>query len=216
MSDTSTIAASSGLTQMMQMQMQQRPPEPPLKDQVDGMSEEDKTEFDSKIESFSPEQMMYFMSMMLENESEISEKSQEEATAAIFEIIDEAGSIESLSEVEGLSALEALEDGAPPPPPGGMPPPPPAGETQDPLASLTEENMNEFMEMINSMTNEQKQEFGFLLMDSKEELATLDSEEAAEKVLSLLEKASTTTTNASTQNAMSNFTGGGSFLDIYS
>ncbi len=215
MSDISTIAASNGLAQMMQMQ--QRQPEPPLKDAVDGMSEEDKSSFDTKMESFSKEQMMYFMSLMVSNESEISEMSQEEASTAILELMDTASSIEDLSEVEGLDALDALADEMPPAPPGGMPPPPPPSqEAEDPLSSLTEENMSTFLEMIEAMSDEQKLEFGSLLMDSKEELSNLDAEEAADMVLSLLEEASTTVTNASTQDAMQNFRSGGSFLDIYS
>ena len=214
MSDISTVAASSGFIQMMQMQ--QRQPEPPLKDAVDGMNEEDKSTFDSNIESFSKEQMMYFMSLMASNESEISEMSQEEASTAILELMETASSIEDLSEVEGLDALDALADEIPPPP-GGMPPPPPSGgEAQDPLASLTEENMSTFLEMIDAMSDEQKLEFGSLLMESKEDLSSLNAEEAAEMVLSLLEEASTTVTNSSTQTAMQNFRPGGSFLDIYS
>jgi hypothetical protein len=54
------------------------------------------------------------------------------------------------------------------------------------------------------------------MMEAKEELAGLDEESASEMLLALLEDAKTSTTNSSTQNAMSNFTRGGSFLDIYS
>ncbi|EDZ61655.1 hypothetical protein SMGD1_2220 [Sulfurimonas gotlandica GD1] len=214
MSISSINSTVSGLSQSMQMQQR---PEPPLKDQVDGMTADQKEEFDSKISSFSKEQMMYFMSLMKTNESEISAMSQDEATSAIFEIMDEAGSIESLSEVEGISVLDILEDVGRSGPPGGMrPPPPPSEELQDPLASLTEESLSEFLEMLQSMTIEQKQEFGFSMMEAKEELAGLDEESASEMLLALLEDAKTSTTNSSTQNAMSNFTRGGSFLDIYS
>jgi hypothetical protein len=216
MSISSINSTTSGLAQALQMQ--QRPPEPPLKDQVDAMSEEDRTSFDEKISSFSKEQMMYFMSLMASNEDSISSMSQEEATAAIFELMDQAASIEDLSEVEGLEALDALADEMPPPPPhGGMPPPPPPSEeATDPLASLTQENMDTFIEMLESMSDEQKLEFGTLLMDAKEELSGLDASEAAQKVLDLLEEASQSVTNASTQSATSKFTNGGDFLDLYS
>lgn len=214
MSVSSINATTSGLTQMMQMQ--QRPPEPALKDTVDNMSEEDRETFNSNIESFSKEQMMYFMSLMASNESEISEMSEEDATAAIFELMETASSIEDLSEVEGLDALDALADEIPAAPGGMPPPPPPSEEAQDPLASLTDENMNAFLEIIEAMSDEQKLEFGSLLMDSKEELSTLDAAEAAEMVLSLLEEASSVITNAATQNATQNFQQGGSFIDIYS
>jgi len=213
MSTSSINAATSGLTQMM-MQMQQKAPEPPLKNTVDNMSEEDKATFDSKISSFSKEQMMYFMSLMSSNESDISAMSQDDATAAVFDLMSQASSIEDLSEVEGLSELDALANEMPPPP-GGMPSS--RQEAQDPLATLTQENMDTFTAMISAMSDEQKLEFGSLLIDSKDELATLGAEDAAAKVLSLLEEASTTVTNTSTQNAMmSNFTRGGSFVDIYS
>jgi hypothetical protein len=216
MSISSVNSTTSGLSQSMQMQQRHAPP---LKDQVDGMNAEQKEEFDSNIASFSKDQMMYFMSLMKTNESEISAMSQDEASTAILGLMDEAGSIESLSEVENLAALEALASMKPQGPPGGMrppPPPPPSEETQDPLASLTEESLSEFLEMLQSMTVEQKQEFGFSMMEAKEELSGLDEESASEMLLTLLEDAKTSTTNSSTQNAMSNFTRGGSFLDIYS
>ena len=163
--------------------------------------------------------MTYFISLMSSNESEISQMSQEEASSAILELMDTASSIEDLSEVEGLSALDALSDelkSGPAEGKGPPPPPPSNGEVEDPLSSLTQENMDTFLEMIESMSSEQKLEFGNLLVDSKEELSTMDAEEAAQTVLDLLEKASSTVTNSSTQSATQNFRRGGDFLDIYS
>lgn len=215
MSISNIDSVVSSLTQIMQMQ--QKTQEPPLKDKVDQMSEEDRKTFDSKIESFSQEQMMSFMSLMQQNKSEISDMSQEDATTAIFELMDQAET-SSLSEVDGVNQTSKVaEDGTIPPPSGGMPPPPPSsGNLQDPFASLSEDEMDTISETLETMTNAQKQEFGFSLMEAKDELASLDDAQASELILSLLEEASTSTTTDSTQNALSNFTRGGSFLDIYS
>ncbi len=215
MSISNIDSVVSSLTQIMQMQ--QKTQEPPLKDKVDQMSEEDRKTFDSKIESFSQEQMMSFMSLMQQNKSEISDMSQEDATTAIFELMDQAET-SSLSEVDGVNQTSKVaEDGTTPPPSGGMPPPPPSsGNLQDPFASLSEDEMDTISETLETMTNAQKQEFGFSLMEAKDELASLDDAQASELILSLLEEASTSTTTDSTQNALSNFTRGGSFLDIYS
>ena len=215
MSISSVNATTSALTQMLQMQ--QKASQAPLQDVVESMSDEDKTSFDENIESFSKEQMMYFISLMSSNESEVSAMSQDDATEAIFELMQTAASIEDLSEVEGLDALDALADeisvaeGK-----GKPPPPPPSQEIQDPLAALTEETTDTLLEMLEELSSEQKLEFGALLMDSKEELSTLDAEEASQVVLDLLDKASTTVTNSATQNAMQNFKQNGAFLDIYS
>jgi len=211
---SSINSSVSGLAQSMQMQQRSGPP---LKNQVDEMSENEKEEFNNKISSFSQDQMTYFMSLMKTNESDISAMSKDKATSAIFEIMDEAGSIESLSEVENSEALEALANmPLQGPQGGGMRQLLGGEEAQDPLASLSEESLSEFLETLQSMTVEQKQEFGFSMMEAKEELAGMDEEAASEMLLTLLEDAKTSTTNASTQNAMSNFTRGGSFLDIYS
>lgn len=199
---------------MQNMQSQNRQSEPPLKDKVDAMTEEQRTEFDSKIESFSPKQMSNFMNLMKDNEFEISDMSQEEAVTAIFDLLEQTQSIDSVSATDLISALDALEETAPSS--GRMLPSQTSGEAQDPLANLTEEDMTSFIEIIDSMNNDQKQEFGFMLMESKDQLSTLDSTESAQMVLAMLKEASQSTDSSLTQNALSSFTRGGSFLDIYS
>jgi DNA-directed RNA polymerase specialized sigma24 family protein len=191
------IGSSMNLQSIMSsMQGTQRPQggqrhEPPLKEQVDAMSAEDREEFDSKIESLSHSQRHALKSLMEENSEEISSMSTEDATAAILSLVDEAAQTESTD--DSFANMMEQEGSMPPPPPKGghhggghQGPPPLANEVQN----MTEEEQEEFQTSLDSLSDEQKFAFMELMKDNEEEISSMETEDATDAIFALLEEAS--------------------------
>jgi succinate dehydrogenase flavin-adding protein (antitoxin of CptAB toxin-antitoxin module) len=211
------INSSINLQTIMNQGIENRPqrPQQPLKEQVDAMSEEDRTQFDSKIDSLSGEQRHALHNMLKENETEISQMSQEEASKTILELAQEASQLE-VSEDSFSSMMSAQEAGhrSPPPPGGQMGHRPPPTDIQDPFASLDDEETTTLSQTMESMSDEQKMEFGYLLSQSKDELDSLSTSEASDLIFELLEEASNSeglTTSSKYNNGFSS----SNFIDTY-
>jgi 5'-deoxynucleotidase YfbR-like HD superfamily hydrolase len=185
---------SMNLTTIMSMQRptqsQQNHKEPPLKEQVDAMSSEDREEFNTQLEALSHSQRHELKSLMEENSEEISSMSTEDATAAIMELVEQASQSESSDD---FASMMQQEGSMPPPPPKGghhggghQGPPPLANEVQN----MSDEEQEEFQTTLESLSDEQQYAFMELMKDNEEEISSMETEDATDAIFALLEEAS--------------------------
>ena len=65
---------------------------------------------------------------------------------------------------------------------GGMPKPP----LQEQILNMSEDDQDTFFSAVESMTQEQKHEFGGMMMSMKDEISTMSTDEATETILNML------------------------------
>jgi TRAP-type C4-dicarboxylate transport system substrate-binding protein len=161
--------------------MQQQRPQPPLKSEIESMSEEQQSAFKEGMDSLTKEQKAYLGGLMKQNEEELSSLSSDELLSALTSMIDEAKNADD----ETLQSMQESMQGSMPPPP------PPKGENalNSMMSSLSEDQQTTLQESLSELTNEQKMYLGGMLKDSEEELSELSSDELADTLSAMIEEA---------------------------